>query len=118
MYKVEAITRMEYLEDIKCALREIEVNGITVSEVMGFGTQRGYSTIVRGQDIDAMMQPKVRIEIVVSSEEWKNKTIDAIVSVARSGEYGDGKIFCYEIEDALKIRTGERGYDAIQARVG
>ena len=69
MYKIEAIVREEKLEDIKEALHEIEVNGVTVSQVMGFGAQRGYTTVVRGQQIDVMMLPKIKFEIVVSSEE-------------------------------------------------
>ena len=115
MYKIEAIIREEKLEDIKEALHEIEVNGVTVYQVMGFGAQRGYTTVVRGQEVDVMMQPKIKLEIVVSSEEWKNKTIQKIQEVARTGEVGDGKIFAYEITDAIKIRTGETGYDALQS---
>ena len=115
MYKVEAIIREEKLEDIKEALHEIEVNGVTVYQVMGFGAQRGYTTVVRGQEVDVMMQPKIKLEIVVSSEEWKNKTIQKIQEVARTDEVGDGKIFAYEITDAIKIRTGETGYDALQS---
>ena len=115
MYKVEAIIREEKLEDVKEALHEIEVNGVTVYQVMGFGTQRGYTTVVRGQEIDVMMLPKVKLEIVVSSEEWKEKTIQKIREVAYTGEVGDGKIFAYQITDAVKIRTGETGYDALQS---
>ena len=107
MYKVEAIIREEKLEDVKAALHAIEVNGVTAYQVMGFGAQRGYKTVVRGQEIDVML--------VVSSEEWKEKTIRAIQEVARTGEFGDGKIFAYEITDAVKIRTGESGYDALQS---
>lgn len=118
MYKIEAIVREEKLEDIKEALHGIEVNGVTVSQVMGFGAQRGYTTVVRGQEIDIMMQPKIKFEIVVSSEEWKNKTIGRIREVAATGEVGDGKIFAYEITDAIKIRTGETGYDALQSSSG
>ncbi len=115
MYKVEAIVREEKLEDIKEALHAIEVNGVTAYQVMGFGAQRGYTTVVRGQEIDVMMQPKVKLEIVVSSEEWKEKTIEKIKEVAYTGEVGDGKIFAYPITDAIKIRTGESGYDALQS---
>lgn len=115
LYKVEAIIREEKLEDVKAALHAIEINGVTAYQVMGFGAQRGYNTVVRGQEIDAMLLPKIKLEIVVSSEEWKEKTIAAIEKVARTGEVGDGKIFAYEITDAVKIRTGERGYDALQS---
>lgn len=115
LYKIEAIIREEKLEDVKAALHAIEINGVTAYQVMGFGAQRGYNTVVRGQEIDAMLLPKIKLEIVVSSEEWKEKTIAAIEKVARTGEVGDGKIFAYEITDAVKIRTGERGYDALQS---
>ena len=115
MYKVEAIIREEKLEDIKEALHEIDVNGVTAYQVMGFGAQRGYKTVVRGQEIDVMLRPKIKLEIVVSSEEWKDKTIQKIKEVAYTGEVGDGKIFAYEITDALKIRTGETGYAALQS---
>ena len=115
MYKVEAIIRKEKLEDVKAGLHGIEVNGGTAYQGVGFGAQRGYKTVVRGQEIDVMLVPKIKLEIVVSSEEWKEKTIRAIQEVARTGEFGDGKIFAYEITDAVKIRTGESGYDALQS---
>ena len=114
MIKIDAIVREEKFEDVKQALQDIEVNGITVSQVMGCGAQRGYTEIVRGMDIGIQMRPKIKFEIVVSSEEWEKKTIDAIQKAAYTGEMGDGKIFSYEIRSALKIRTKETGYDAIQ----
>ena len=115
MIKIEAMVREEKFEDVKAALDEIGVNGLTVSQVMGVGIQRGYKEIVRGMQVDMQMQPKIKFEIVVSSEEWEKKTIDAIQKAAYTGETGDGKIFSYEIKSALKIRTKETGYDAIQA---
>ena len=114
MIKMDAIVREEKFEDVKQALQDIEVNGITVSQVMGCGAQRGYTEIVRGMEIGIQMRPKIKFEIVVSSEEWEKKTIDAIQKAAYTGEMGDGKIFSYEIRSALKIRTKETGYDAIQ----
>ena len=75
---------------------------------MGCGLQRGYKEIVRGMEVEPQMQPKIKFEIVVSSEEWADKTIDAIKKAAYTGEYGDGKIFCYPVEKAVT------GYDAIQ----
>ena len=114
MIKIDAIVREEKFEDVKQALQVIEVNGITVSQVMGCGAQRGYTEIVRGMEIGIQMRPKIKFEIVVSSEEWEKKTIDAIQKAAYTGEMGDGKIFSYEIRSALKIRTKETGYDAIQ----
>ena len=113
MIKVEAIVREEVFEDVKAALHEIDVNGITVSQVMGCGAQRGYKKRVRGTEVDVVMQPKFKFEIVVSSEEWEKKTIDAIQKAAFTGEVGDGKIFSYEIRNAMKIRTRESGYDAL-----
>ena len=115
MIKVEAFVREEKFEDVKAALDEIGVNGLTVSQVMGCGIQRGYKEIVRGMQVDMQMQPKLKFEIVVSSEEWEQKTIEAIQKAAYTGEAGDGKIFSYEIRSALKTRTKETGYDAIQA---
>ena len=114
MIKIDAIVREEKFEDVKQALQDIAVNGITVSQVMGCGAQRGYTEIVRGMEIGIQMRPKIKFEIVVSSEEWEKKTIDAIQKAAYTGEMGDGKIFSYEIRSALKIRTKETGYDAIQ----
>ena len=113
--KIDAIVREEKFEDVKAALNAIGVNGMTVSQVMGCGIQRGYKEIVRGMQVDMQMQPKIKFEIVVSSEEWEEKTINAIQEAAFTGETGDGKIFSYEIRTAQKIRTKETGYDAIQA---
>ena len=115
--KVEAIVREEKMEEIKDALNAIEVNGITVSQVMGYGAQRGYKEIVRGSEVEIFLQPKIKFEIVVSSEEWEKKVIDVIQKTAYTGEVGDGKIFSYEIRSALKIRTKETGYDAVQSDV-
>ena len=115
MIKIDAFIREEKFEDVKAALNSIGVNGMTVSQVMGCGIQRGYKEVVRGMQVDMQMQPKIKYEIVVSSEEWEEKTINAIQEAAFTGETGDGKIFSYEIRTAQKIRTKETGYDAIQA---
>ena len=115
LIKIEAIVREEKLEDVKEALNAIQVNGITVAQVMGCGSQRGYKSVVRGMEVDVMMLPKIKFEIVVSSEEWEKKTIEAIQKAAYTGEVGDGKIFSYEIRSALKIRTRETGFDALQS---
>lgn len=117
LIKIDAIVREEKFEDVKDALNQIEVNGITVSQVMGCGAQRGYKEVVRGSKVDVVLQPKVKFEIVVSSEEWEKKVIDAIQAAAYTGDMGDGKIFSYEIRDALKIRTKETGYDALQSQL-
>jgi nitrogen regulatory protein P-II 1 len=113
MIKIEAIVREEKLEDVKAALSAIEVNGITVSQVMGCGMQKGYKEYVRGTEVDITMLPKIKFEIVVSSEEWEEKTIAAIQESAFTGNIGDGKIFSYDLRSAMRIRTKETGYDAL-----
>ena len=112
--KINAIVREEKLEDVKEALNKIGVNGITISQVMGCGAQKGFTEIIRGTKVDLMMRPKIKFEIVVSSEEWEEKTIKAIQDAAFTGEVGDGKIFSYEVRNVVKIRTGETGVDAFQ----
>ena len=107
MIKVEAYVREEKFEDVKAALNAIGVNGISAFQVMGGGIQSG------DKESDVVMQPKIKFEIVVSSEEWEKKTIEAIQKAAYTGEVGDGKIFSYEIRTAMKIRTKETGYDAL-----
>ena len=102
LIKIEAIVREEKMEDVKAALNDIQVNGFTVTQIMGCGTQRGYTEYVRGSKIDVFLKPKIKFEIVVSSEDWEIKVID-------------GKIFSYEIRNAVRIRTGETGYDALQS---
>ena len=101
-------------EDVKQALQNIKINGITVYQVMGCGTQRGYVEYVRGHEVDINMLPKIKFEIVVSDEEWEKKTISAIQKAAYTGHPGDGKIFSYDLKSAMRIRTKETGYDAIQ----
>ena len=88
MIKIDAFIREEKFEDVKAALNAIGVNGMTVSQVMGCGIQRGYKEIVRGMQVDMQMQPKIKFEIVVSSEEWEEKTINAIQEAAFTGETG------------------------------
>ena len=114
LIKINAIVREEKFEDVKEALNRIGVNGITVSQVMGCGAQEGFTEVVRGTRVDMLMRPKIKFEIVVSSEEWERKTIEAIQKAAFTGEVGDGKIFSYEVRNVVKIRTGERDVDALQ----
>ena len=114
LIKINAIVREEKFEDVKEALNKIGVNGITVSQVMGCGAQKGFTEVVRGTKVDMMMRPKIKFEMVVSSEEWEKKTIEAIQKAAFTGEVGDGKIFSYEVRNVVKIRTGERDVDALQ----
>jgi nitrogen regulatory protein P-II 1 len=113
MFKVEAIVREEKFEEVKAALAAIEVNGISISQVMGHGSQKGYVELVRATEVPINLIPKIKFEIVVSSEEWERKTIDAIKEAAFTGEPGDGKIFSYDLRTAIRIRTGETGYDAL-----
>ena len=115
LIKIEAIVREEAFLDVKNALSDIGVNGITGYQVVGCGVQRGLSEYVRGQKVDVQVLPKIKFEIVVSSEEWERKTIEVIKKAAYTGNPGDGKIFSYEIRQAVKIRTGETGYDAVQS---
>ena len=99
LIKINAIVREEKFEDVKEALNKIGVNGITVSQVMGCGAQKGFTEVVRGTKVDMLMRPKIKFEIVVSSEEWERKTIEAIQKAAFTGEVGDGKIFSYEVSE-------------------
>jgi nitrogen regulatory protein P-II 1 len=113
MIKIEAIVREEKLEDIKEALTKIEVNGVTVSQVMGCGKQKGYQELVRGMEVSITMLPKIKFEIIVSSEEWEQKTIKAIQEAAFTGNPGDGKIFSYDLRSVMRVRTKETGMAAI-----
>lgn len=110
---IEAIIREEQFEDVKEALNAMHINGMTVSQVMGCGTQHGFTQVVRGHEVNIALMPKLKIEVVVSSEEWEQKVIDCIRNAAYTGNVGDGKIFSYVIRSATKIRTNETGPDAI-----
>ena len=89
------------------------VHGMTISQVMGCGIQGGYTSIVRGSRVDIQMLPKIKFEIVVSSQKWADKVVETICSISRTGKPGDGKIFIYDLKDVVRIRTGERGNEAI-----
>lgn len=116
MIKVEAIVREDKFEDVKDALAKINVHGMTAYQVMGCGTQKGYHEYVRGSEVEVQMLPKIKFEVILSSEEWEQKTIAAIQEAAYTGNPGDGKIISYEIKSAMRIRTREIGYEAIQPR--
>ena len=116
MIKIEAIVREDKYEDVKEALQNINVHGITVYQVMGCGTQKGYTEYVRGQKVDITVLPKIKFEIVVSTDSWAEKTMDAIQKAAYTGMPGDGKIFSYKLDNAMRIRTREAGPEAIQPR--
>lgn len=113
MKKIEAIVRPEKYEEVKDALNAIDVQGITVYQVMGCGHQKGRLENVRGVNVDLEMNRKIKFEIVVSTDEWAEKTIDVIQKTAFTGEIGDGKIFVYDLDNVVRIRTGERGIKAI-----
>ncbi len=112
MKKIEAIIKPFKMEDVKEALAEIGIEGMTLSEVKGFGRQKGHTEIYRGSEYTVDFLPKVKFEIVVTDDNV-NKAVDAIVAAAKTGKIGDGKVFVLPIEDALRIRTEERGDSAI-----
>src|SRR3954466_6788624 len=112
MKKIEAIVKPFKMEDVKQALAEIGVEGMTVSEVKGFGRQKGHTEIYRGSEYTVDFLPKVKFEIVIADERVQ-KAVDAIVSAAKTGKIGDGKVFVMPMEDAVRIRTEERGEAAI-----
>lgn len=112
MKKVEAIIKPFKLDDVKDALHEVGVSGMTVTEVKGFGRQKGHTELYRGAEYVIDFLPKVKIEVVVEDDQVKN-VVEAIASSARTGRIGDGKIFVAPIEEAIRIRTGDEGADAI-----
>ena len=112
MKKVEAIIKPFKLDEVKEALSTIGVQGITVSEVKGFGRQKGHTELYRGAEYVVDFLPKVKLDIIVSDEQV-SQVVDAIQRAAKTGRIGDGKIFVLPIEDVVRIRTGERGGDAI-----
>ena len=112
MTKIECILRPERFEDVNEALEEIGVVGITVTEVRGRGRQRGYVERYRGMEYQVRLLPKMKLEVVVPDEQVE-PVVTAISEAGRTGEVGDGKIFTFRIDDAVRIRTGERGEAAL-----
>ena len=112
MKKVEAIIKPFKLEDVKEALAEVGVQGMTVVEVKGFGRQKGHTEIYRGSEYTVDFLPKVKIEVVVEDERC-DSVVDAIVKAANTGKIGDGKVFVSAVSEAIRIRTGERGREAV-----
>ena len=112
MKKIEAIIKPFKLEDVKSALTTLGIQGMTVVEVKGFGRQKGHTEIYRGSEYTVDFLPKVKIEIVVTDAQ-ANLAVDAIAKAAKTGKIGDGKIFVYAVESALRIRTGETGEQAV-----
>lgn len=114
MKKVEAIIKPFKLEDVKDALSEVGIQGMTVTEVKGFGRQKGHTEIYRGSEYTVDFLPKVKIEVVVDNAKVES-VVNAIVKTANTGKIGDGKVFVSSVEEAVRIRTGDRGVDAIEA---
>ena len=112
MKKIEAIVKPHKLDDVKSALTQVGIQGLTVSEVRGFGRQKGHKEQYRGAEYTVDLVPKVKIEVVVS-DQAVSAAVEAIIRAARTGEIGDGKVFVYNLESAQRIRTGEKGDAAI-----
>ncbi len=112
MRKVEAIIKPFKLDEVKEALNEIGIQGITVSEVKGFGRQKGHTELYRGAEYVVDFIPKIKMEIIVSDDQVE-KVVDTIAETAKTGRIGDGKIFVTPIDEVVRIRTGERGEDAL-----
>ncbi len=112
MKLVTAIVKPFTLEDVKSALEQVGVLGMTVSEVQGFGRQKGHTEVYRGAEYSVEFVPKIRVEVVVDDAQV-DKTIDALADAARTGKIGDGKIWVTSVETVVRVRTGERGLDAL-----
>ncbi len=112
MKKIEAIIRPFKLDEVKEALLEIGVRGMTITEVRGYGRQKGHKETYRGSEYQIEFVPKIKIEIVVD-DKIAEKSVEAILKTAKTGQVGDGKIFIYEVADAIRIRTDESGSSAL-----
>ena len=112
MKKIEAIIKPFKLDEVKEALHEVGLQGLTVTEAKGFGRQKGHTELYRGAEYVVDFLPKVKIELVVE-DNLVDRAVQAIEDAARTGRIGDGKIFILPVEDAIRIRTGERGPDAV-----
>lgn len=112
MKKIEAIIRPHLLENVKDALQALGIQGMTLCEVKGFGRQKGHTEVYRGSEYKIEFIPKIKIEVVLD-DEIAEQAIDAVCKAARTGKFGDGKIFVFNVEDAIRIRTGEHGEHAV-----
>ncbi len=112
MKKVEVIIKPFKLDDVKSALNDIGIKGMTISEVKGYGRQKGHTEIYRGAEYKVDFLPKIKMEIIVESE-MVDKVIEVVVEAARTGKIGDGKIFVLPVEKTVRVRTGETDSDAI-----
>ena len=117
--KIEAIIRAEKLQEVQDSLDQLGVSGLTVSEVMGCGRQKGYTEQYRGSRANISLLPKLKVETVVA-DEVVDASVDAIVGAAYTGETGDGRVFVYDVEQSVRIRTGERGEETVshETRIG
>lgn len=113
MKKIEMYIRPDKLEDVKEGFDILKINGLSISEVMGCGKQKGWKEYIRGSEVDYKFLKKIKIETVVMDDQL-DKVIDKICEKAYTGQVGDGKIFVYDVVDAVRIRTRERGEDAIK----
>jgi nitrogen regulatory protein P-II 1 len=112
MKKIEAVIKPFKMDDVREALSEVGVNGMTVTEVKGFGRQKGHTELYRGAEYQVDFLPKVKIELVIADEQV-DLAIEAIMKTAHTGKIGDGKIFVYDVERVIRIRTGEENEDAV-----
>jgi nitrogen regulatory protein PII len=112
MKKIEAIIKPFKLEEVKSALADIGIEGMTVTEVKGFGRQKGHTEIYRGSEYTVDFLPKIKLEVVVS-DDVADKAVDVIIKAAKTGKIGDGKIFILPVEQAIRIRTEEQGDRAV-----
>ncbi|MFQ5506805.1 MAG: P-II family nitrogen regulator [Planctomycetota bacterium] len=112
MKKIEAIIKPFKLDEVKEALHGIGIQGMTVTEVKGFGRQKGHTELYRGAEYVVDFLPKIKLEIALA-DELLDKAVDVIVQAANTGRIGDGKIFVLDVEETIRIRTGERGSDAV-----
>ena len=112
MKKLEIISQPETLEDLKTILDSCSANGLMITNIMGYGNQKGHRKIYRGAEYRVNLLPKIKVETIVEPE-TAEEIIEKVVSEIQTGTYGDGKIFVYEVQDAVRIRTGERGHDAL-----
>lgn len=112
MKKIEAVVRPFRIDDIREALAEIGVKGMTLTEVKGYGRQKGHTELYRGSEYQIDFLPKIKLEVVVS-DKVADKVVDTIIKAAKTGQVGDGKIFIYDVQDAVRVRTGESGEAAL-----
>ncbi len=112
MKKLEIIIKPEKLEQLKVVLDECGVSGLNIANIMGYGQQKGYKQMYRGNEYNVNLLPKIKVETVVAVDKAET-VIDRVVKEINTGNYGDGKIFVYDVEDVVRIRTGERGTDAL-----